>query len=115
MPLGAVGLLALAMSLIGLAKELANDETIRSKLLKDDSLLSWPDTKLVGVVTNVDAQRLNAYVLKRIADFWCPQWDAPTMIPLDEIKAQAPWFGNTINFSRGKKEIALTWFNNTWD
>ena len=77
------------MSLIGLAKKLANDETLRAKLLAEGSLVAWPFAEMTGVVTNIDSQRMNSYLLKFIADFWCPQWTSPAMIPLNDIKDQA--------------------------
>ena len=80
------------MSLEGFAKKLAGDERMREKILKDGTLLAWPSAEMVGVTINVDAQRLNSYLLKLVADFWCPQWESPTMIPLDEVKDQVPWF-----------------------
>lgn len=89
------------MSLAGLAKKLANDETLRAKILADDALVAWPSAEITGVVTHVDSQRMNSYLLKFIADFWCPQWTSPAMIPLNDIKDQA---------SRvTKKQKVLSW------
>ena len=79
-----------SMSLEGLAKVLSNDEKIREKVLATGSLISWPDTKLVGVCKNKDALRLNSYILQLVADNWCPQWSRPAMIPIDLIKLEAP-------------------------
>ena len=78
-----------SMSLEGLHKVLAKDDTLRSKLLKDDTLIAWPSAKLVGVHSNKDAQRLNSYLLKVVADYWCGQWDSPSMIPVDAAKWEA--------------------------
>ena len=61
---------------------------LRDKILKDDSLIAWPSSRLVGVCKNKDAQRLNAHLLRMVADFWCPQWKSPAMIPIDDIKAE---------------------------
>jgi len=77
------------MSLEGLGKKLSNDEALRAKILKDGSIISWPSPKHVGICSNPDAQRLNSHLLKIVADLWCPQWDSPSMIPIDEVKAQA--------------------------
>lgn len=77
------------MSLEGLHKVLAKDDTLRSKLLKDDTLIAWPSAQLVGVHSNKDAQRLNSYLLKVVADYWCSQWDGPSMIPIDAVKWEA--------------------------
>lgn len=78
-----------SMSLDGLSKVLAQDEVLRSKLLKDDTLIAWPSPQLVGVHSNRDAQRLNSHLLKVVADYWCPQWDTPAMIPVDDAKWEA--------------------------
>lgn len=77
------------MSLSGLAKVFANTEQIRERLLATDSLISWPSPKLVGVARNPQAVRLNAFLLKKLADHWCPQWTSPRMLPIDEAKAEA--------------------------
>lgn len=75
----------------GFAKVLMDSEAasaLRQKLLQDGSLITWPDPKLVGLTKCKDCQRVNTPLLKLVADFWCPQWVAPTMIPIDEIKAE---------------------------
>lgn len=61
---------------------------LRSKLLASGSLVSWPSAKVVGVCKNKEAQRLNAELLQHVAHFWCPQWQSPAMIPLDDIKKE---------------------------
>lgn len=66
---------------------------LREKLLKEDSLIAWPSSRLVGVCKNKDAQRLNAPLLRMVADFWCPQWKSPAMIPIDDIKDEVWGFG----------------------
>ncbi len=91
------------MSMDGLAKILSNDEMLRSKLLKTDSLVSWPDPKMVGVCKNPDSQRLNLHLLKVVADFWCPQWEGPIMIPIDELKREV-----------GRQKTKLTFSNFFW-
>lgn len=73
----------------GFSKILASDDFLRTKLLKTDSLVSWPDPKMVGVCKNADSQRLNVHLLKVVADFWCPQWSGPIMIPIDDLKEEA--------------------------
>ena len=78
-----------SMSLEGLAEALANHDAFRSKILTDDSLISWPSAKLKGVVKNKDAQRMNMDLLMLVGDLWCPQWTAATMIPLDQAKNEA--------------------------
>lgn len=77
------------MSLDGLANKLANDPALRKQILENDSLTSWPDVDLIGVCQNVNAQRMNSHLLKVIADHWCPQWESPVMIPVDEAKNEA--------------------------
>lgn len=80
------------MSLDGLA-ELIHKSTehgaLREKLLRHDSLITWPSTRLKGVCKNVDSQRLNMSLLKVVADHWCPQWNSPAMIPINDAKAEA--------------------------
>ncbi len=73
----------------GFGKMIAKSErhaALRSKLLATGSLVSWPKPELVGVCKNKEAQRLNAELLHHVADFWCPQWESPAMIFLDDIK-----------------------------
>lgn len=77
------------MSLEGLAEALANHGAFRSKILTDDSLISWPSAKLKGVCKNKDAQRLNMDLLMLVGDLWCPQWTSATMIPLCQAKDEA--------------------------
>ena len=79
------------MSMKGFARVLEKDEAasaLRAKLLKDGSLIAWPGPTMVGVTKNKEAQRINTPLLKLVADFWCPQWTAPAMIPIDDIKAE---------------------------
>ena len=80
------------MSLDGLA-ELIHESpacsALREKLLRHDSLITWPSAALKGVCKNVDSQRLNMSLLKVVADHWCPQWESPAMIPINDVKAQA--------------------------
>ena len=45
--------------------------------------------QVVGVARNPQAVRLNAFLLKKLADHWCPQWTSPRMLPIDEAKAEA--------------------------
>lgn len=76
------------MSLDGLARVLANDETCRNHLLENGRIFRWPSADQVGVVTRV-AVPLNEDVLLRVIQFWCPQWTAAKMIPVNEAKCQA--------------------------
>ena len=78
-----------SMSLEGLAEALANHDAFRSKILTDDSLISWQSAKLKGVCKNKDAQRLNMDLLMLVGDLWCPQWTSATMIPLCQAKDEA--------------------------
>lgn len=75
-----------AMSLEGLAQKFVAHPALRSKILSDGSLIAWPSVKVKGVCKNKDAQRLNIDLLKVVADLWCPQWDSPAMIPIDDVK-----------------------------
>ena len=80
------------MSLDGLAALIHKSTehgALREKLLRHDSLITWPSTQLKGVCKNVDAQRLNMSLLKVVADHWCPQWNSPAMIPINDAKAEA--------------------------
>lgn len=77
------------MSLEGFAEELANHAELRARILKTGSLIAWPAPKLVGVCSNPQCLRMNSVLLKKLADFWRPQWTAPAMIPIDEAKAEA--------------------------
>lgn len=76
------------MSLDGLATALGNNENVRQRLLKSGRLLSWPSSKTVGVISG-DSLRLNVEVMTIVADIWCPQWEGPAMIRIDEVKEQA--------------------------
>ena len=76
------------MSMEGLAKKLADHELLRGKLLREGTLLSWPSKELQGVCKNQDAQKMNYHLLIEIADHWCPQWESPAMIPVEELKSE---------------------------
>ena len=78
-----------SMSLDGLAEKLEENKALRDMMREKGSLVLWPKPELVGVVRNLDAQRLNSGMLKFLADFWCPQWTLPTMIPLNDLKTEA--------------------------
>lgn len=77
------------MSLEGLAEKVTGTPNLRDRLLKDGGLIVWPCEKTVGIAANLEAQRLNAELLTLIADMWCPQYDSPTMIPVDMAKDEA--------------------------
>ena len=77
------------MSLEGFAEVMAGNDALRQRLLTTDSLLVWPSSDLVGVTKNVNSQRMNSELLKLVAEFWCPQWEQPVMVPVDELKLQA--------------------------
>lgn len=80
------------MSLDGLAELIhtrMEHGALREKLLRHDSLITWPSAALKGVCKNVDSQRLNMSLLKVVADHWCPQWDSPAMIPINDAKTEA--------------------------
>lgn len=76
------------MSLEGLSTALGNNENVRQRLLKTGRLFSWPSSKTVGV-TSGDSLRLNVEVMTILADIWCPQWEGPAMVPIDDAKDQA--------------------------
>ena len=73
---------------MGLLQPLATTRMCGSGLLKSGRLLSWPSSKTVGVISG-DSLRLNVEVMTIVADIWCPQWEGPAMIRIDEIKEQA--------------------------
>lgn len=76
------------MSLDGLATALGNNENVRQRLLKSGRLFSWPNSKTVGVISG-DSLRLNVEVMTILADLWCPQWEGPAMVRIDDAKEQA--------------------------
>ena len=67
----------------------AKASALRQKVLKDGSLVAWPQPSMVGVTKCKEAQRVNTLLLKLVADHWCPQWESPAMIPIDSIKSEA--------------------------
>ena len=99
-----LGLCSRGMSLEGLGKKLSNHPVFRKRMLKTDLLIAWPSPKVMGVCRSPDALRMNADLLMLIADFWCPQWTAPTMIPVDFAKEEVMvWVVKTTNQKYFKK------------
>lgn len=98
------------MSMEGFAQLLAKHPgaaALREKFLKTGSLISWPSTQTVGVTKSKDAQRINTPLLKLLADFWCPQWSSPAMIPIDSAKNEASGFQNHFPFQQVLRFIGL--------
>ena len=75
-------------SVDGLAKNWADRAIVREKLLKSKTLLSWPERRLVGVIS-CRALKLNKQVMLAMADILGPQSDIPLGVVVQPMKAQA--------------------------
>ena len=60
------------LSLDGLWKRWSNDDVVRERLCRDQTLFSWPSTKANGIV-NFKSMALNVCVLRHLVEVWCPQ------------------------------------------
>ena len=76
------------MSLDGFGLLVAKTPCLSDRMLATKKLVVWPDPTQTGICKNQDAQRMNAQLLTSVADYWCPQWTSPAMIPIDEIKRE---------------------------
>lgn len=74
-------------SLEGLVKAWADDEHVRSLLLHKKSLLSWPSPAKKGVIS-FETMNLNAHVLSKIFEIWCPQLEYPKTLLIDDVRDQ---------------------------
>lgn len=74
-------------SLDGLAQAWEDDSLIRTLLLHNGSLLSWPSERMQGVVT-FDTMRPKAGVIKHVIRTWCPRVKVPKTLCIDQVRAQ---------------------------
>ncbi len=74
-------------SLEGLVKAWADDEHIRSLVLHRKSLLTWPSPKTKGVIS-FETMNLNAHVLSKVLEIWCPQLAYPKTLCIDDVREQ---------------------------
>jgi len=77
-------------SLEGLGKMWENDETIRGRALATKSMLYWPTSEQVGVIT-FDTMKYNVRVLMILLEKWAPQVDSAKTVCIDQLRAEV-WF-----------------------
>ncbi|CAE7681954.1 unnamed protein product [Symbiodinium microadriaticum] len=83
-------------SVDGLAKNWADRAIVREKLLKSKTLLSWPERRLVGVIS-CRALKLNKQVMLAMADILGPQSDIPLGVVVQPMKAQVRKIRNDLS------------------
>ena len=73
------------VSLAGLMTKWNDDDAIRTHVLHTQSLLKWPSPKHVGVI-NFNTLALNARVISKLLEVWCPQLDTPKTVWIDHVR-----------------------------
>lgn len=76
-------------SLVGLGAMWEEDELLRGRALRETggSLLSWPQQKLVGVITFQTLSH-NAKCMAHVLEKWCPQVSEPKTVNIDQVRAE---------------------------
>ena len=72
----------------GLAKALANRETIRGLMLRQRTLLSWPSPQTTGVISGKSIA-LNKALMVEVARILCPQGKYPLGLIVPRVFAEA--------------------------
>lgn len=78
---------AAEVDLDGLAEAWEDDKTIRSVVLHKGSLCSWPNVASTGVIT-FETMKMNAKVIMKILEVWCPKTLHPQTVYIDHMRAQ---------------------------
>ena len=81
---------ASAVSLEGLANNWQEVESIRDRVLKEKSLLAWPNPKMTGVI-NFNTLSMNAKVIEVLLQLWCPQLAEPKTVLIDQVRNEVGW------------------------
>ena len=81
---------ASTVSLEGLANMWQDVEAIRDRVLKEKSLLVWPNPKMTGVI-NFNTLAMNARVLEVLLQLWCPQLSEPKTVIIDQVRDEVGW------------------------
>lgn len=91
------------VSLAGLMNKWNSDDVVREQFLHKKSLLKWPSPKHVGVI-NFNTLSLNARVMGKVLEVWCPQLDTPKTVWMDHVRdeAGAPQNINNLNCYNGE-------------
>lgn len=74
-------------SLEGLGDAWEADPVVRAQCLKNNSLLVWPDKRLIGVISFTTIS-LNVRVMELLLKLWCPQSSSGKTVNIDEVRKQ---------------------------
>ena len=61
---------------------------LRARARDDQQLTTWPSAQAMGIASQ-KAAALNVRALCLLAQWWCPQKDAPSAVPIGPLRTEA--------------------------
>lgn len=93
-------------SLDGLGAAWEADPVIRAQFLKNNSLLVWPDKRLIGVISFTTIS-LNVRAMEILLNLWCPQTSTGKTVNIDEVRKQDRHDENVLKCSNVLSQYTL--------